>query len=151
MYGKSTQYQNGPIQSPNETQRSMQSNRRAPLIANSSNVSIPGTKSFHIYNTLLFIFTAIQVALYAIQGINSPCSQCKKYFYYFSKLDILWLYGCVHLHIIDTNYFTYLYSLSKRLYVCYPLHGVSTYWKSWCCYYNFCSYSKPYWVLLCRR
>jgi len=35
---------------------------------------IPGTKSFHLYNTLLFIFSLFQVVLFAIQGVNSPCS-----------------------------------------------------------------------------
>jgi hypothetical protein len=41
-----------------------------------SGLSVPGAKSFHVYNTLLFIFTAIQLGLYAIQGVNAQCSQC---------------------------------------------------------------------------
>ena len=41
-----------------------------------SGLSVPGAKSFHVYNTLLFIFTAIQLGLYATQGVNAQCSQC---------------------------------------------------------------------------
>ena len=35
---------------------------------------VPGTKSFHLYNTMLFVFIGVQVGLYAVQGVQSKCS-----------------------------------------------------------------------------
>lgn len=40
----------------------------------SRQVTIPGTKSFHLYNTLLLIFLLFQTIIYAVQGVKSPCS-----------------------------------------------------------------------------
>lgn len=61
---------NNPV---DDTDRSGYATGKNPF-ENSRGIKIPGTKSFHLYNTLLFIFSLFQVVLFAIQGVNSPCS-----------------------------------------------------------------------------
>ena len=53
----------------------MQRQPQGSLMSSSKSVRIPGTKSLHLYNTLLLIFSVIQLALYVLQGITSQCSQ----------------------------------------------------------------------------
>lgn len=55
-----------------DTDRSGYVQGKAPF-PNSQQVRIPGTKSFHLFNALLFIFELFQVIIYAIQGAKSPC------------------------------------------------------------------------------
>jgi hypothetical protein len=55
----------------------MQRSPQYPLVGSSQSVKIPGTKSLHLYNTLLMTLSVIQLALYVIQGITSQCSQRK--------------------------------------------------------------------------
>ncbi len=70
----SNRKQNNFTPSPDETDRSNRPLGQSPLVTYTAK-SVPGTKSFHIYNTLLFVFISIQVALYATQGVMSQCSQ----------------------------------------------------------------------------
>lgn len=58
---------------PDETQRPMQAQPKPPIVNSSQPVVIPGSKSLHLFNTLLLIFSAIQLGLYTLQGVTSQC------------------------------------------------------------------------------
>jgi len=68
-------YPTSPFDQSNTTQRPIKTNRQEPFVGSSSDFTVPGTKSLHLFNTLLLVFTAVQVGLYMAQGISAKCSQ----------------------------------------------------------------------------
>lgn len=65
MYAKSPQFSNRPIQMPDDTQRAMRNNNQQVYDNNTNKIFVPGSKSLHIFNSIFFIFSLVQVILYA--------------------------------------------------------------------------------------
>ena len=122
MIDRPPQFQNNLIYSPNDTQRDMVPNRKPVFSPDLKSQTMPGTKSLHLYNTLLFVFNAVQIGLYASQAVNAACSQrnfCSK----ISWQYFLRVHGCLHIHHYGSNYSLDLHATSKRIHFCYSLHN----------------------------
>ena len=81
MKAKSPQFRNNQFYSPDDTQRDMTLNKKPAFSPDNKSQKIPGTKSLHLYNTLLFVFNAAQIGLYASQAVNVACPQRNLWFY----------------------------------------------------------------------